>query len=302
MVAGSKIVERIVAVVDQEIILESEMQARVAADKIPDEGDPLADKHRQKAAENMLWRMIDELLVQKKADEMQIKVLPEEVDRAIDNIARENGVTRADLFAAIRGQGMDVEAYRRDLRQQLLRHKVMSLKVRGRVRITEDEGRRFYNDQVREIRSRDVFVGAHILISVPPGAGAATVAERRSRAQEALRQIREGKPFADVAARMSDDSMSAEQGGVIGRHMPSDLHPDLARAFVDLEPGEIGGPVRTPSGFHVVKLIEREASGVLPFADVKNRIMAQLIEREMKRQEEMWIQELRRSAYVDIRL
>jgi len=302
--AASRIVERIVALVDNEIILLSELEKRGASAGVPPakEEDFMSEARRQQALERVLWQMIDDLLVKKKAGEMKINVENIEVERAIDNVALQNGVSRAGLFEAIRKQGLTVDGYRRDIRRQLLKHKVMSLKVRGRVRISDEEARRFYNGQVREVRSGDAFVGAHIVIKVPPSAGAATVAARRRVADKALEKLREGVPFEEVAAEMSEDEGTAQSGGVIGRHMPGEIRPELDRAYLDMEPGEISGPVRSSMGFHILKLIEREASAVMPFSDVRDRIKAQLIEVEMAKQEKLWIEELRRLSYIDVRL
>ena len=302
--SSAKIVERIVALVDNEIILLSELNKRGTAAGVPPakEEDFMSESRRQQALEGVLWQMIDELLVKKKASEMQIKVENLEVERAIDNVALQNGVSRAELFDALRKQGLTIDGYRRDIRQQLLKHKVMSLKVRGRVRVSDEEARRFYNDQIREVRARDAFVGAHIVIKVPSSAGAATVARRRHDAEKIMEQLKKGAPFEEVAARMSEDPGTASSGGIIGRYMPGEIRPELDRAFLDMEPGEIAGPVRSPTGFHILKLVERDASAVRSFADVRDRIKAQLIEVEMAKQQKLWIEELRRSSYINVRL
>jgi parvulin-like peptidyl-prolyl isomerase len=162
------------------------------------------------------------------------------------------------------------------------------------------EARDYYNNLVRDVRASGWFEGAHIFVRVPQGARAVEVARLKKRAEEIRARLDAGESFEAVAKAASDDAVTAERGGELGVRKPGEI-PALDRAFVDLEPGEISGPLRTASGFHLVKLLAREELGVQPFADVRQRILGQLVQEEMIRQEKIWLKELKLRTFIDRR-
>jgi peptidyl-prolyl cis-trans isomerase SurA len=302
------VVDRIAAVVDDEIILLSELRERVRPQLRELEkaaarggGSLLAGKRAQ-LVEQTLQQMINDVLVAQQARKMKLTVSREEVERAIENMARENGVDLKTFRRALEARGKDLVTYRAEMRRDLLKYKVINLRVRGRVKISEEEAREYYNDQVREVRATGGFEGAHILVRVPREARAAEVARKRERAERIAERIRGGESFAEIARDESDDSATAPRGGRLGELRPGVLPEVIDDAFLDLEPGEITGPIRTPAGFHVIRLIDREYLGVQPFSEVKHRIVNQLMQQEMARQQEIWLEDLQSRTFVDVRL
>jgi peptidyl-prolyl cis-trans isomerase SurA len=305
--AGAAMVDGIAAVVGSEIILLSEVVER----SVPVFGEleamarqngqaPPVGGQRIQVLREVLESMIDDILIGQQAAEIKLSVTSEEVDAAIDNVVQENGVDREIFEREVAKRGMDMVAYRAQMRRDLLKYKVINLKVRGRVKITDVEARDYYNNLVRDVRASGWFEGAHILVRVPQGARAVEVARLKKRAEEIRARLDGGESFEAVAKAASDDAVTAERGGGLGVRKPGEI-PALDRAFVDLEPGEISGPLRTASGFHVVKLLAREELGVQPFADVRQRILGQLVQEEMIRQEKIWLKELKLRTFIDRR-
>lgn len=302
-------VDRIVAVVGSEIILLSEVRERAEPQfeelrKAAEQGGGalLLEQRGGKILAETLDQMIDEKLVTQQAREMKLTVETAEVETAIANMAAENGVDLQTFERALEARGKDMTTYRAEMRRDLLMFKVLNLRIRGRVKVSEDEARQYYNDQVRDVRATGTFEGAHILVRVPPGARPSEVAKLRKRAEELRARVEAGEEFAEVAEQESDDDVTGPRGGALGRMKPGELPKVLDRAFLDLEAGELAGPLRSPAGFHIIYLIERQALGVQPFAEVKNRIIGQLMQDEMVRQQKIWIKELRLRTFIDIRL
>ena len=179
---------------------------------------------------------------------------------------------------------------------------MLNLKVRVRIKISDVEARQYYNDQVREVRADGWYEGAHILVKLSPDARAAETAKARKRAEEILAQIRGGRTFAAVAKSVSEDQATAVHGGSLGKRQPGEIPEALESVFIDMEEGELVGPVRTSAGFHILTLNKREELGVAPFSEVKGRILAQLSQEEMVRQEKIWLKELRNKTFIDIRM
>jgi len=305
--AADVMVDGIAAVVGSEIILLSEVVDRsvpvfAELEAMSRQGGaaPPVGAQRLDVLREVLEAMIDEILVGQQAAEIKLNVTSEEVEAAIANVVRENGVDREVFEREIAKRGMDMTEYRAQMRRDLLKFKVINLKVRGRVKIADAEAREYYNGLVRDVRASGWFEGAHILVRVPQGARAVEVARARKRAEEIRARIDAGESFEAVAAECSEDAATAAGGGALGQRTPGDI-PALDRVFVDLEPGEVSGPIRTSSGFHVVKLLDREDLGVQPFADVRQRIINQLVQEEMIRQEKIWLKELKLRTFIDRR-
>jgi peptidyl-prolyl cis-trans isomerase SurA len=305
---GGTQVDGIAAVVGSEIILLSdviERSAPVFAEleaQARQEGSPAPrGAKRTQVLRELLDSMIDDILITQQAGELKVSVTDDEVESAISNVAADNGIDRETFEKVVASRGMDMVTYRAQMRRDLLKFKVINLKVRGRVKISDDEARDYYNDLVRDVRSTGSFEGAHILVRVPEGARAVEVAKLRKLAEELRQRLDAGESFEALAEQQSGDAATAPHGGRLGLRKPGELPPALDRVFVDMEPGEVAGPLRTSAGFHVVKLLSREDLGVQPFSDVRQRILNQLMQEEMVRQEKIWLKELRLRTFIDRR-
>ena len=305
---SSETVDKIAAVVGNQIILLSEVVTEAKGEmaqlkREAEEGaGAFVDSKIQSLIKTTLDNMIDDEVYEAEAKEMELTVTQEELEQTIANMARENGIDVPTLKKAVAAQGMDFMSYRSQMRKQLLRFKVLNLKVRSRIKITEAEARQHYNDQVRSIRAAGSYEGAHILIRVPAGASAAEAAEARKKVDAIRQEIDAGKPFAEAARAYSEDSVTAPYGGSLGRRNPGEIPGSLERSFFDMEVGEVVGPIRTSSGFHLLRLNARDALDVMPFAQVKDKIIQDLQEEEMKRQADIWLKERRARMFISIRL
>jgi peptidyl-prolyl cis-trans isomerase SurA len=255
--AAAQTGDYIVAVVNQELVTASELQQRIA--RIREEAarnrtplPPAGALRRQ-----VLDALIDERVLVTNARESGTRIDEPELDRAVANVATQNQLTLPQLRERLRQEGLPVAKFRDNIRDQMLVERVREREVVSRIRITDAE-----IDQVIEKRRAAAGAGAQIdlaqiLIGVPEGAAESVVAERRARAEEAMRRVRGGEDFAAVARELYEDSNRA-QGGRIGLR-PLDRLPDLfVQAAQRLSPGEIAPELlRSGAGFHVLKLVER---------------------------------------------
>jgi peptidyl-prolyl cis-trans isomerase SurA len=293
--ARAEVVERVVATIDDDAIFLSELRRRAAPflERVmaaPSEAQRMAAI--EQLYSQLLERMVEEELFIQAADRMQVSVSRAEVDRAIANVQRQSGLADAQFWEAVRAQGFTPDQYRGDVRRQLLRLKVLNTRARGRVNITEEQVRERYEMQIARARRTSQFEAAQIFFEVPSGASATELADIRRRAQE----VRDG---------LSDRTSFFAAGGMsIGTLSQGDLPPALEDALMNLEPGQISGIVRGPAGFHIFLLESRQqaAANVQPYQQVRMQIYQGMMEEAMARQEELFLEELRRQAVIDIRL
>lgn len=296
----------IAAIVGDEIILLSDVhqQMEITAQQMQMTATRVSTPPTPKQIETQaLENIIDDLLVKQQAREMQIETSNQEVESAIANMAAQNNMDLETFRNALEAQGTSLEQYKVNMRSDLLKYKVMNMRVRSRINISEDKARDFYNTQVRDVRRSASFEGAHILIRVPKDSRAIEVSKFREKAVSFLEQIKSGKKtFEQLAKKFSQDTITAKWGGHLGERMPGEIPSVLDNSFLDMEPGELSEPVRTAAGFHILKLVKREDVGVKPFSEVKAIIIGQLTQKEMERQQVIWLNELRKKTFINIRI
>jgi peptidyl-prolyl cis-trans isomerase SurA len=268
--AAAQTGDYIVAVVNQDLVTASEVQQRLA--RVRDEAarnhtplPPAPTLRRQ-----VLDALIDERVLVTNARDSGLRIEDPELDRAVTNVAQQNQLSLAQLRDRLRQEGIPFAKFRDNIRDQMLVERLREREVVSRIKISDAE----IDDLIDKRRaaagqSAQIDV-AQILITVPEGAAADVVAERRARAEAALARVRGGEDFATVAREVSEDGNRA-QGGDIGLR-PKDRLPDLfVRAVQPLKPGEIAPDLlRSGAGFHILKLVDRKEDA--PFTVEQSRV------------------------------
>ncbi|MFW6067137.1 MAG: SurA N-terminal domain-containing protein [Myxococcota bacterium] len=296
--ARADIIERVVAVVNDQAILLSDLRRR-AVPFLPQLGAAETEAERlgqlQQLYRQILQNLIDQELYEQAAKKAGVRVTDADVERAIANVRRQVGLEGDAFWEAVRQQGLTESQYRRDLRQQLLRLKVLNQHVRGRINITEQDVRRKYDERLREANRQLRFRASHCFLAVPDGAGATEVASVRDEAREA----RKG-----VSASTFSRCVDAHGGGDLGWLTQGDLPAELEEVLLTMQPGQISRPVRGPGGFHIFLMHERERGGsqIPPFEQVKEQIFRKMLDEAMARQEKLFLEELRQEAVIKMRL
>lgn len=297
--ARAEVVERVVAVINDEPIFLSELRRRASPFLPPIMRTP-SQTQRMAAIEQLytqlLDRMVQEELFIQAADRMSLTVSRTEVDRAIGNVQRQSRLNDADFWAAVRGQGFTPDQYRADVRRQLLRLKVLNNWARNRVNITEEQVRERYQMSVARARRSLRYQADQIMIPVPADAGATELAAARARATQIREAIQSADDFGQAMAEVG--------GGSLGWLSQGALPESIESEVLALEQGEISQPLRGPAGFHIFLLRDRQqaAEGIPSYEQARMPIFQQMMEEAMSQQEELLIAELRRQAVIDVRL
>jgi peptidyl-prolyl cis-trans isomerase SurA len=207
--------------------------------------------------QQVLDALIDERAIITTAREFGMRIEEVEVDRAVQSVAAQNQVTVEQLRLALREQAIDYPRFREQLRDQLVLERMREREVYQRIQVRDEEIDRFLDEQRAEAGADIAVNVAQILVTVPEGADAATVAARRGRIEAAAARVRAGEPFEAVARDISEDG-NRERGGEIGMRPISRL-PDLfITAVRNLPAGQVTAePLRSGAGFHLLKMIER---------------------------------------------
>jgi peptidyl-prolyl cis-trans isomerase SurA len=298
----AEVVDFVAVVVDDDIILMSEVAER--ANQYIKQWKALYNEEmsEQDAINMSASALIDDLLIRQLARKMHVSVSSAEVDQALENQIKSQGITLEQFEEFLNEQGLEMESYREDvIRSQLLRYKVLGLKLGG-PKVTESMAKDYYNEQVASIRATAPYEIADILIETPQDPGIIELAECRKTAEKIAKLAREpGADFDELAAQYSDDEKTAKNGGYLGEFESGDLPEVVENTVLKLDVGEVSEPVRTSTGYHVIKLLSRTSSKVKSFEEAKDAIYNELIEEEMIRQEKILLKELRRNTHIEIK-
>jgi peptidyl-prolyl cis-trans isomerase SurA len=252
-------IDRIVAVVNSDVITQFDiaLRARIASAQLARQGTPIpatAVLERQ-----VLERMITDRVQLQLASETGIRVDDVQLDKILTRIAADNKMTLPQFRAAIERDGMVFARFREDLRDEVLISRLREREVDSRIVVTESEIDNFLKTSAAR-GGNDELNLAHILVRVPEGASPEQLAQRRERAEQALGRVKSGSEFGQVAAEFSD-APDALKGGVMGAR-PADRWPTLfADAARGLKVGEVSPVLRSPAGFHIIRVIERKLGG-----------------------------------------
>ena len=257
-VAPSRVqpVDRIVAVVNDEVITFNELNDRVGlvTRQLQRQGGQLPSN--EVLTSQILERMVNDMVQVQVAKESGIKVDDATLERTIDRIAQENNLSRSDFRVALERDGIKYPKFREDIRNEIMLARLREREVENAVVVTDAEVDTELAREAKEKTSDSEFRLAHILVLVAPQATADVIEQRRRRAMQALGELRKGSNFAQVAAAFSD-APDALQGGSLGWR-PAARLPTLFTAAIDkLEPGEVSDIIRSPNGFHIIKLLEK---------------------------------------------
>jgi peptidyl-prolyl cis-trans isomerase SurA len=300
---AARVVERVVAVVNDEIILESELDQYAAPQyRGPDPDTADGKKQWDELKRKALDGMIDSKLVTQQAVELKLSVTPEEVDRAIQQVKEQNKLDDATFKTALEQQGFTVEGYRKTLKKQILELKVVNTAVRSRVTVSDDEVKTYYKQNEKLVAGDRQSHLRQILVAVPSGGSDADAAAKRRVAVKVVELSRGGTSFGELAKQYSDDEGTKASGGDLGWVGKGVLVDALDEAMAAMEPNDIRGPIRTERGWVVLQLVERKSGDLRPYEEIKEQLRKQLYDQQVEKAQQSWLRELRKKSHVDIRL
>ena len=301
--AHARVVEKIAALVGDDLILQSEVEDRatplladIASIANPSERDARINAIRREVLE----RLIDDQLLAQQATELKLTVSNDEIDRAIEQIKRDYGLSDTQLKDELRKQGLSMAAYRINTKREILKYRVLNIAVGSKINVGDSEVQSYYD---RHMKSANLQVRAsQIFIAFPENADNATVVEREKLAKSLLDRAQKGEDFAKLAREYSEDAGTRAEGGDLGFISRDILPKPMEELVFSMNVGDVRGPVRADRGFHVIKVVDKHAKESKPFAEVQDDIRIRLRQREMERQSKIYLSDLRKKVLVDIRL
>ncbi len=254
--APARLVDRVIAIVNQDIITESELNRRERQfrENMRREGATPPDPKVMR--EQVLDRMINDRVLLQRAQETGVRVDDLTVDRSLARIADQNGLSLSGLRNQLESEGTSFDSFRQDIRDEIILTRLRERDVDSRLQITESEVDTFLAAQGDAVRRTEEYKVSQILIRLTESASKQEVDAARAKISQAQAALRSGRAFADVAKEFSE-APEREQGGSLGWR-PTELVPTLfLDALRQLKPGQVSAVIRSPNGLHLLLFEEQ---------------------------------------------
>jgi peptidyl-prolyl cis-trans isomerase SurA len=251
-----ELLDGIAAIVNDGVVLKSELQAEMTriVDRLRRQGTQLPAERA--LAQQVLERLVVNRIELQRADRVGIQVSDETLNSALASIAQRNNTTLEQLPALLAREGIDYQTYRREMRDQIALEQLRQRDVVTKIVVTPREIDEYLARQAGRAAFNQEYNLSHILVSISGTATPEAIAAAEKKATDIYQRIKAGEDFAQLALTYSDGQQALE-GGSLGWRKGN----ELATVFVDivpgLEKGEVSEPIRSASGFHIVKLIDR---------------------------------------------
>lgn len=294
--ASATIVERVVAIVGDRPILLSDVRQRT----LPFQKTLPPNPTERAAAmstlfSQMLDKMVEEELIARAALKAQIQVTREEIDSAIERVAKGNNVDLETLLTEVETSGISRAQYRNEIRRQLTDAKVVNLRLQGRMRVSEDEVRREYDSLVQQER-KQLSVRVAVIRIANNGDASAEVA------RGIAEQARAGENFGELCEKHCTDPKLLATDGLLPAGPASDLPKELARAATLLEIGQVSAPFKHDKDWVIVTVVERDPSNLPPFEQAVDQLTQRVQLKKLEKARTDWLKTLRKQHHVQMRL
>lgn len=303
-IANAQVVDRIVAVVNADVVTLSELQI-ATADALRQASTIESPLKRASVKKDILTKgldaLISERLVAQEAKKRQIVIREQDVSDRIEGMKNQQRWDDATFERYLVSQGMTRQALRSNIKKQLLNQRIVGLVLGSRVQVSESELQDYYREKKASMASVFELSAAHILLKLPTEPTVADESAVRHRANEIVGRLKAGESFDDLAKKYSEGP-AAPRGGRLGMVRKGYLEPILEKAFFALEPNTYSQPVRSSFGYHVLTVFERRKIPLASFEQIAPQLTQELQKKRIDVELAQWVGTLKEKAFIDIRL
>ncbi|MES2218189.1 MAG: SurA N-terminal domain-containing protein [Pseudomonadota bacterium] len=290
----------IVAIVNDSVITQSELDDSISTVKKQLASSNTSAPTPADIRKHVLDQLIDRKLALQLAEAGGLKITDDQVEKAIANIASQNKVPVKDLYEKVGETGLTAEAYRKEIREEMLIQQVQQHEVGSHLTITEQEVDDFMRSATWKAYNNREYHLEDILIALPATPSSQDVANAKKQADTVLAKIHGGMSFSALAAADSGNNQ-ALQGGDLGWLRLPQIPPAFANELVHMKPADILGPISTPNGFHIVRLVAMRELPPQGNASQQRQQVQQLIyQRKMAEGLQAWSTKIRSEAFINM--
>jgi peptidyl-prolyl cis-trans isomerase SurA len=298
------VLDRVAALVNGEVVTLLELEERAGPELRRAETQPPGpsrERERARLLKEAFDGAVSERLFQSQVAALGVEITDAEIDSVIQDVKRRNGLDDERLDEALRAQGMDRAAYRKAVKRDLESMRLVQLKIRNKVKVTDEDVKNHWQTHPQEFRAGEEVRVRHIFLALPADADTAEVARVNAIAAKALARLGAGEDFGKVAREMSQGPSAAE-GGELGWLKRGTVQPEVEKVAFVLQPGQVSGLIRTKPGFQILQVEERRGGGARPLEEVKEEVRDRLMNEQGDTYRTQYIAELRKDAVIEVKI
>jgi peptidyl-prolyl cis-trans isomerase SurA len=300
----ARVLNRVAATVNGDVITLRDLEQRAGSAYARAEAMPpgaARERARAEALRIALDQVVAERLFDGQAAALGVDVTDADVSSAIEEIKKRNQLDDAALAQALDQQGMDAATFRKAVRRDLESMRILHVKVRNRVKVTDEDVKAYWQSHPQEFKVGEEVHVRHAFVAVPAGATPEERGRAEAKAEKIVARARAGEDFAALA-RDQSEAPTAKEGGDLGWLTRGTVQAELEKAAFALQPGQVSGLVPTRSGIHVIKVEGRRGGGVRAFEEVREEIRDRLMNEQAESYRQQFVAELRKDATIDVLL
>ncbi|MBI3397739.1 MAG: peptidylprolyl isomerase [Deltaproteobacteria bacterium] len=297
-VAHAEIMDRIVAVVNDGVITLSELNDATAGLDVIKGDDKAKRKRIIEAKSKVLDQLIEKKLVEQAANKAGISVSEKEIDNAIEDVKGQNNIGQEELLRALAKNGLTYKSYREQLKEQIRQVKFINKQFRSNIRIADEDVEAYYK------HNQDRFSGPpmhRLRIISFTSTEQGKMKEIEKKANEVVAMYRKGEDFAKLALEYSQGP-NAKDGGDLGYVKQGELDKTIEDAVTKLNIGEISDIIKTSTGLHIIRVIDKRKGEPKPIAEVEGEIRNIIFQRITDERYKLWLEEMMKKAYIEVRM
>jgi parvulin-like peptidyl-prolyl isomerase len=307
----AEIIEQILVKVNGEILTKTDLEARQIAalrqrgqqmDLRSDQGNVQLKKALDEVTPQILVDVVDEMLIVQRGKELGYKLSDDQFKAAVDSIKKDNKIENDEQFqAALKQEGMTMADLRRNFEKQMIISRVEQNEVLGKVGVSEEEARAYYDTHLGEFTSPPTVTLREILVAVaadPKGINVAQDEAAKEKADKIRARAAAGESFEKLAADMSD-APSRANAGLIGPLSVKDLSPEFQKLIESMKPGAVTEPIRTPRGYQILKLEASTGPQTMTFEQAREQIGDHVFAGKRQAEFQKWLEKLRAEAIIE---
>ena len=303
---GAEVVDRIVAVVNDEIITLHELnEAFEPYQKNIENTYKGKDKEAllEQTKESFLQRLIDNILIEQEAKKIGISatVKEEDVMGAIQDMLTKQNISMQDFLKNLAAEGKSIEFVKKEIRSQMVRMRLLRMEVKDKIIVTDSEIGEYYNQHRQEYEGKESVRMKQLLLMFPPEADKTVKMKLKSNALRLRELIMKGESFDELAAKYSQGPAAA-QGGDVGFIERGTIIPEVEAVAFSLPVEQVSDVIESSLGFHIIKVIDKKGAGLKPIAVVREEIKAKIEDEKLDKKYEEWISSVRAKSHIEIKL
>ncbi|HZR26323.1 MAG TPA: peptidylprolyl isomerase [Vicinamibacterales bacterium] len=312
-VARAEIFEQILVKINGDIFTKSDLEQRQVAalrqkgqqfDLKTDAGNAQLKKTLEELTPQIVVDVVDETLLSQRGKELGYKLGDDQFKSIVESIKKENKIeTDEQLQAALKSENMTMADLRRNLEKTMIIQRVQQNEVMGKIGVTDDEARRYYETHMNEFTTQPTITLREILVTVPSdsrGVNAAADEAAKTKAEDIRARAVAGKESFDKLASEVSDSPSKANGGLIGPFSLNEISPELRKTIDGMKPGDISPVMRDARrGYQILKLETKSETKVLPFDEARSQISEHVFTDKRKLEYQKYLEKLRAQAIIE---